>query len=247
MKQLFKNIIRQILIKTGIPLTRNIAYDIATEKILARTLKSDSNCVDVGAHKGEILDRFLVRAPNGHHSGFEPIPAMYNLLVQKYQNKAKIYPFALSSEGGTTTFNIVHDDMAYSGLKQRQYKTANPRIEQIQVEVRKMDDVLSGRSYKVDLIKIDVEGGELAVMKGAQDILSKDRPLLIFECGKGASEFYGTKPEDVFGFLNTCSYNIYSLNGYLQQTQHYTLSNFCDAFKNGKEYYFVASADRASE
>ncbi len=241
MKQSFKNIIRQILIKTGIPLTRNIAYDIATEKILARTLKADSCCVDVGAHKGEILDRFLVRAPQGHHSGFEPIPAMYTMLVHKYQNKAQIYPFALSSESGTTTFNIVLDDMAYSGLKQRQYKTSNPKIEQIEVQVRKMDEVLSGRSYKIDLIKIDVEGGELAVMKGAQDILTKDRPLLIFECGKGASEFYGTKPEDVYGFLQNLGFAIFTLDGFLNHKASFSMDKFVSTYENGTDYYFVAS------
>lgn len=240
MKQTIKKIIRHALIRAQIPLTKNIAYDIATEKILSKILNPDSCCVDVGAHKGEILDVFINRSPQGHHSGFEPIPAMYELLVSKYRSKADIYPFALSSESGKTTFNIVLDDPAYSGLKQRQYKTANPEIEQIEVEVRRLDEVLSMRDYRIGLIKIDVEGGELGVMKGATSILKKDKPVLIFECGRGASEFYGTKPEDVFGFLEELQYKIFTLNGYLDTKQPLQKNEFLSLFNTGTEYYFVA-------
>jgi FkbM family methyltransferase len=240
MKQALKKTIRAILIRLQIPLTKNIAYDIATEKILHSILKPDSCCVDVGAHKGEILDVFIARSPVGHHNGFEPIPAMYELLLKKYEGKAVIHPYALAAENGSTTFNIVLDDPAYSGLKQRKYKTANPKIEKIQVQVRTLDEVLAQRNYKISLIKIDVEGGELGVMKGATSILQKDKPTLIFECGRGASEFYGTRPEDVFGFLKGLNYQIFTLKGYLHNRESLQEAEFQTLYNTGTEYYFVA-------
>ncbi len=237
----FKKYLRHILIRTGIPLTKNIAYDIATEKILKQVLKPESCCVDVGAHKGEILDVFLERSPLGKHTGFEPIPVMYQALCTKYQGKADIHPFALSEESGSTTFNVVEDDPAYSGLKERRYKTAHPKIEKIQVDVRRLDDVLRERTFKIALIKIDVEGGELGVMRGAQNILTSDKPVLIFECGKGASEFYGTSPEDVFDFLTEKKYSIYTLYDFLNNRTSLTQKEFVSSFQTGREYYFIAN------
>jgi FkbM family methyltransferase len=242
MKSQIKKLLRQVLIRLGIPLTKNIAYDIATEKILNQVLKPDSCCVDIGAHKGEILDVFIANSPAGKHTGFEPIPNLCLSLKEKYQGKADIFPFALSDEIGTTTFNLVLDDPAYSGLKQRRYKTENPRIETIPVEVRTLDGVMAARDFKVALMKIDVEGGELGVMRGAQEILTKDKPILIFECGKGASEFYGTQPEDVYGFLTHHSYFIFTLDGFLKGDRPLSMNDFVSCFHDGKEYYFVATA-----
>ena len=78
-------------------------------------------------------------------------------------------------------------------------------------------------------------------MKGAKNLLLKSKPLLVFECGLGASEFYGTKPEDLFDYLNDVSYGIFSLQNWLEKKQAYSRQGFIDCFNNNKEYYFVAA------
>jgi FkbM family methyltransferase len=243
MKREIKNILRQLLIRLRLPLTKNIAYDIATEKILKKVLKSDSNCIDVGAHKGEILELYFKYAPQGRHIGFEPIPVMYEGLKNKYSQKATIHPYALSSESGRTTFNVVHADPAYSGLQQREYKTSNPAIEKIEVEVRTLDELMAGRNFTISLIKIDVEGGEMGVMRGSESVLKTDRPILIFECGRGASEYYGTSPEEVFGFLEKLGYSLYTLEEFIKNDKlPMNKGRFVEYFKNGIEYYFIAKS-----
>jgi FkbM family methyltransferase len=241
MKSWIKKVVRQILIKLEIPVTKNIEYDIFTGKILRKVLHEKSNCVDVGAHKGEILDEFIALAGSGNHFAFEPIPAMYKSLASKYERKAQIFPFALSDHDGITEFNLVLDDPAYSGLKQREYKTADTRVEKIEVEVRTLDGVLSARQCKIDLIKIDVEGGEFGVLKGATQILEKDKPVIIFEFGKGASEYYGTKPEELFGFFAERKYLIYTLKKFHINQQHLDVANFVKVFNDRSDYYFIAT------
>lgn len=244
MKDKIKKLARKILIGLRIPATKNIEYDIYTGKILKTILQPYSNCVDVGAHKGEILDLFLQLAPKGRHVAFEPIPDLYTDLLKKYGSTVEVYPYALSNKTGSTSFNLVIDDPAYSGLQKRKYKKENAMIEQIVVEVRTLDDVLANRNAKIDLIKIDVEGGEFDVLKGAEKILSEEKPDIIFECGKGASEFYGTKPQEIFQYLNALGYSVFTLHNFLHpKNGALNLVDFCLAFNTGKEYYFIAIAD----
>ncbi len=241
MKETIKRLLRQLFITLGIPATKNIGYDIYTERILKQVLKSDSNCVDIGAHKGEILELFLKFAPKGNHAAFEPIPAMYKNLLANFGQRVKVFPFALSSTTGETQFNVVIDDPAYSGIKQRKYKKSDVQIEKINVEMRRLDDVLGERSSKIDLMKIDVEGGEFDVLKGSAQILQNDKPILVFECGRGASEYYGTSPEELYEYLNKWNYTIRSLGGFVKNLKPMTQEDFVKTFHEGTDYYFVAN------
>ena len=238
---MIKNRARQLFIQMNWPVTRNLKYDILTKKILGRELKPASNCIDVGAHKGEILDLFLQFAPNGHHTAFEPIPAFFTRLSAQYAGKAHTYPYALSNREGVMLFNVVLNDPAYSGLKQRSYKTTTPAIETIEVEVRPLDSVMHNRNYAIDLIKIDVEGGELDVLKGASNILRHDQPLLLFEFGKGASEYYGTMPHHMFEMLDALNYSIRTLDGFWKNSTALTADQLKSIYESGSDYYFVAN------
>lgn len=242
MKGRIKDFLRRLFISCRIPITRNIRYDILTQEILRSVLRPTSNCVDVGAHKGEMLDLIRRFAPHGHHYAFEPIPALYHQLLHQASATMEVFPYALSHYSGKTSFHLVTDEPAYSGIKRRSYKTPNPTVELIEVEVQRMDDVLQSRTKPIDLIKIDVEGGELDVMRGATEILQKDRPVIVFECGKGASEFYNNSPEMVFDFLHEMGYSIFLLDAFLSGSRAFAREQFIDVFHQGSDYYFIAAA-----
>lgn len=234
-----KQLIRKTLLTLRLDVTKNLKYDRLTDKVLKRVLKPNSNCIDVGCHKGEILERIIELAPKGIHFAFEPIPVFYNNLKEKFSSKATIYPYALAEKEGTSTFQYVKNAPAYSGLKQRKYEV-NPDIEEINVEVKTLDEIIP-KEVSIDLIKIDVEGGELAVLKGAKQILEKDKPTVIFECGLGASDYYNTKPEEVFFLLKNASLNTFTLKSFLAKKSALTEQQFVRLFNTGEEYYFVAS------
>ena len=73
-----KNIIKKIF-----PVTHNIRYDNQTFQIMKIVLEADSTFVDVGCHKGEVLDHALKCSPNGLHFAFEPIPDLFSELELK--------------------------------------------------------------------------------------------------------------------------------------------------------------------
>lgn len=136
---------------------------------------------------------------------------------------------------------MVKNAPAYSGFKRRKYAIKNPDIEQIEVEAKTLDEVI-GENQKIDFIKIDVEGAEMEVLEGAKIIILKNKPLVLFECGIGASDYYNTKAEDVFHYFKSMDMNIFTLKDYLKYEgkKSLTVDDFCNHFKFNKEYYFLA-------
>lgn len=238
---LVKNVIREILIVLRLDVTKNLKYDRLTRIILKRHVSANTNCVDIGCHKGEILDLMLKYSPSGRHYAFEPVPYLFEGLKKKYTNKASVFPYALSDASGTTTFQLVKNAPAYSGIKKRKYDIADPIIEEIQVTLKTLDEVIP-ETEKIHLVKIDVEGAEMGVLKGAIKLLNRDKPLIIFECGKGATEFYGTTPAQVFDFLSgEIGLNIFTLESFIHHKPSLTRGQFEHSYESGEDYYFVAS------
>lgn len=237
-----KEAIRLTLNFLRLDLTKNLEYDRLTKEIMKQVIGRDSNCIDVGCHKGEILDSILKFAPEGVHYAFEPIPNLYEKLVAKYNGKATILPFALSDKAGKSSFQYVKNAPAYSGIKKRKYGVEVPEIEEITVEMKPLDEVIP-ENVRIDFIKIDVEGGEFAVLKGAKKTIVNHSPIVIFESGIGASEYYGTKPETLFQFMaEELHMHIFTLKGYLKKGGHLSKEAFINVFETNSEYYFVAQA-----
>lgn len=243
MFQQFKNILRKFLFAAGIDITKNQKYDRLTLAIMKKVLKQNSNCIDVGCHKGEVLDEILSCSPNGTHFGFEPIPEYFNYLFRKYEgmDNVKIKQVALSNTNGKVSFNWVKNAPAYSGLQERKYDTKNPEIVKIEVDTIPLDHLLD-EIKSIQFIKIDVEGAELKVLQGARKLIEKFQPLIIFECGKGAADFYGTTPEMVFKFFKEINYHIYNLSDYIHGNSSLDEPSFSHLFNNNIEYYFVAAS-----
>ena len=238
----YKDLIRSILMFLHLDLTKNLEYDRLTKKIMSQTIKSTSNCIDVGCHKGEILDIILKLAPNGKHFAFEPIPKLFDFLEKKYASKVSVYPYALAETDGSTTFQFVKNAPAYSGIKKREYAIDNPDIEEIKVELKKLDDIIPA-DVAIDFIKIDVEGAELGVLNGAKKTLLKNKPTIIFEFGLGASDFYNTKPIDIYNLLvDEIGLHIFTLKGWLANDTALSSIGLEELFNSQKEYYFIADS-----
>ncbi len=62
---------------------------------------------------------------------------------------------------------------------------------------------------KVDLVKIDVEGAEGTVLRGAEGTLSRFRPLLIIELDRSRKEVWGDSPEPILTYLERMGYALH--------------------------------------
>ncbi|MCO6498938.1 MAG: FkbM family methyltransferase [Vicingus serpentipes] len=206
---------------------------------MKQIITADSNCIDIGCHKGEILAHIIELAPQGKHFAFEPIPALYKNLKSTYSS-VNVLPYALSDENKTSSFQYVKNAPAYSGIKKRKYAIEDPDIEEIDVELKKLDEVIP-EDVPVSFIKIDVEGAEYSVLKGAKNLLIKNKPVVIFEFGLGASDYYNTHPSDIYNLLVTeIGLKISTLQNFLKNKKNLSSQEFEACFNSNCEYYFIA-------
>lgn len=237
---IIKELLREFLITFHIDLTKNLKYDRLTNQIMKQVINKNSNCIDIGCHKGEMLQKIVQIAPNGNHFAFEPIPFMFQKLKNQFQYHVEIYPYALSDESGFSTFQFVKNAPAYSGLKVRKYAIEHPEIEQIHVEMKQLDEIIPATT-KIHFIKIDVEGAEFSVLKGAKNLIKRDAPIIVFECGLGASDYYNTDPIELFTFIESVDLQIYTLEQFVKNKKSLTKEQFNKMYETNSEYYFILS------
>jgi FkbM family methyltransferase len=191
---------------------RMLRDEHAMRVALATALRQDGNAIDVGANNGDTLEMILAVAPDGRHIAYEPIPGLAEQLATRYQH-VDVRNAACSDEAGSAEFIHVVNAPAMSGLRQRADLPAHAgQVERIPVRLDKLDDALP-EGYIPSLIKIDVEGAELLVMRGAAETLARDRPFVIFEHGIGGADLYGSQPGELFDLLTGCGLRVFDLEG----------------------------------
>ncbi len=238
---MIKAVIKRLIKKLPVAFTRNQQYDRQTKRVIKKICKRNSNCIDVGAHKGEVLDYMLRYAPEGMHYAFEPIPDLYTTLKEKYSTspRCRISDVALSNAKGTASFNYVVSNPSYSGLVKRKYDRPHEEDRRITVATDLLDNILPS-DIAIDLMKVDVEGGELLVMEGARSMITRCKPVIIFEHGLGASDYYGATPEQVFLLLSGCGMKINTMKRWLSSQPAFTEQEFKRRYYDRVDYYFIA-------
>lgn len=166
--------------------------------LIAYCLAPGDNCIDVGAHAGDVLREMIRVAPEGRHIAYEPIPALAAALEREFPG-VDVRAAALADRAGEASFVHVRSNPAYSGLRVRTYPGAE-QLETIAVRTERLDDSLPA-GYVPALIKVDVEGAELSVFRGAVETLARHRPIVFFEHGQGAAEHYGASSSEIHDVL----------------------------------------------
>ena len=203
-----------------------------TEEIFRRVLTPATHCIDIGCHIGAFLQRFVAMAPQGHHYAVEPVPWKARWLRKKFPT-VSLLEMALGDTAGTSAFFVDASASAYSGVKVR---VQPGRVESLQVDCRRLDDVIP-EDANIGLIKLDVNGGELTVLRGALQLLRRDRPFVLLGCTEGGLADYGFDSDQVHDFLvDEAGFAIYLLKDYLNGGEPLS----ADAFRHSMTYPFQA-------
>ena len=164
--------------------------------------------IDVGSHKGEFIDELLLKLKKVKEiHAFEPQKEIFKELQYKYKNKKKINlnNFAQASKKGEAILNINKLRSASSirifNKKSLWYKFRNLLISEKnsvvlkkKIKVNTIDNYFNLRNISsVDLLKIDVEGYELEVLKGATKNMSNIKYIVVEFTRNNAFQNYNSK------------------------------------------------------
>jgi len=188
---------------------RQARDDRDIDALFSRLLTPTARCVDIGAHKGEFLDRILAHAPAAEHVAVEPLPALAAALRERYPG-VRVESCALGdAEGGEVTFFHQVDAPAWSSLAAEHAPPAGSATEAIQVPIRRLDALVDEAAF----VKIDVEGAELGVLRGAAGLIERSAPVILFEHAHLHAGHFGTTPEAVWDVLDGYGMRVFSLDG----------------------------------
>jgi FkbM family methyltransferase len=176
-------------------------------------------------------------APRGRHIAYEPLPHLAEGLRRDFPG-VDVRCAAVADHTGEETFSRFRAAEAWSGLVFRPLPgNVDGDVEEIRVRVEALDEALPD-DFVPSFVKIDVEGGEEQVLRGALETLRRHRPTVAFEHGLGAANAYGTEPDDVFGLLGEAGLRVFDLDG----AGPYTLDEFRRAYFASERVNWIAHA-----
>lgn len=142
--------------------------------------------IDAGANRGQFTLYALARFPSADIIAFEPLPKAREHMVRLFQGEARVevVPFALGETEGEVDIHLSGRDDSSSilpiGGRQVSLFPGTEEVGTVRASLRTLDDVLADRDIAHPaLLKIDVQGFELPVLRGADHTLRSLDQILI--------------------------------------------------------------------
>jgi FkbM family methyltransferase len=169
---------------------------------------------DVGANIGWHALHLARLNPTGRVFAFEPIPDTFarlntNIALNQATNVLAL-PFGLGERDESLRFFL--DRSMPVGASAAKHGDAADLME-VTAQVRRLDDVAAELGVAPALLKIDVEGAELSVLRGSLECLRTNRPVIACELLRKWAKSFGYHPNDVIDLLNGLGYDAFTANG----------------------------------
>ncbi|HXH73686.1 MAG TPA: FkbM family methyltransferase [Bacteriovoracaceae bacterium] len=178
-------------------------YDLALSEMIYRLVRPGDVVLDIGANIGYTSRLILdCLGEKGNLFSYEPVPELFSLLQQNVPDGPvmKAFNFALSSQTGEATLNLPDSFQDNEGIASLEKRDDG---KQITIQTKTLDSLMSDK--KVRLMKIDVEGHELSVLKGAENCFTRQIfENILFEDLQGAGG-------ETSKFLESMGYRIYKV------------------------------------
>jgi FkbM family methyltransferase len=189
--------------------------------LIERILRPGMTVVDVGANHGMFsLESAHLVGPEGVIHAFEPTPSTYELLLNNIcvnnLKNVKVFPSALGETPGTARLRVHREMSALNTLASVDVTWNRQRLradEIIEVPVSTLDVHVAAEGLdRIDFLKIDVEGFELGVIRGAHGLLRAKRiGLILLEIGDATCATAMVAPIDLLNELASLGYELHRI------------------------------------
>ena len=153
----------------------------------------NKDIIDAGGYVGDTALLFSSYTDKSIHV-FEASPSNMDIIREtiRLNQLENIVPVskALGEKSGTATFSLVERNSCNSLVERPGYNYPN----HIEVPVITLDDYVRENNLEVGLIKVDIEGGEQLLLKGAVETIRTQHPILLISIYHSANDFFEIKP-----------------------------------------------------
>lgn len=184
-------------------------YERETTKLFKRIVKRDDAVVDIGAHIG-YFTRLAARkvGPRGNVYAFEPDTENRTLLEQNTERYPNVFVHAAAiteKDGRVSFYHVAGSTGCHSTIPQED-------AAQFTVPATTLDSFVATSGISLDVIKIDIEGGEWAALRGMKNVLKQPHLSIIIEWKPSALE-HGGHPEDLLKELADNGFTLSVIGG----------------------------------
>jgi FkbM family methyltransferase len=208
--------------------------------LFARFVPAAGVVFDVGAHAGQHTKLFARAASAGRVYAFEPGSYARAILraaiALRRLDNVTVLPIALGSRCGVETLSVPVKQGGSFGFGLSHLGAPQARWERVAQEIvatATLDTVAAALGLeRLDLVMADIEGWELALLRGGEASLRRFRPLLVLELLSSHLARAGDRVEDAFAFLAGLGYTAFTLT---PQNEIIRVTEVRDG-----EYWFIA-------
>jgi FkbM family methyltransferase len=164
-------------------------FDVAERPILRALISPGDHVLDLGANVGwytKTLSELV--GPSGHVYSVEPVPPTFELLShcvrRLHLHNVTLFDCAVSDRAGAAVMEVPLYDSGGENFYQARLigrKEWTSGLRTFTVPLRSADSLFLGLPKGPSFIKVDVEGHELTVLRGAQGIIRHSRPAMYVE------------------------------------------------------------------
>jgi len=183
------------------------------------TLPAGHSVIDVGAHIGYyslMAAHRLRQVGAGLVFAFEPHPINFADLQRNQQlnNLSNLILIQKAVADQTTQMRLFSGPVSGThSLRQFPYHNDSYEVECIALDDFIIDLITIYGQVKIGLIKLDIEGAELLALRGAQGLIERDKPYILYEENEESTKYFGYNIKDIRSFLESLNYKIYPIIG----------------------------------
>lgn len=188
-------------------------YELSVTRRIAKLAKLGGLMVDVGANYGYYSCLWASARLENRIVAFEASPRNFsalklNLIRNKLESQVDVHEVAVGKETGSLPFTLGPDEQSgWGGLIVKKQDST------IEVPVVTLDEIfIKGDRERINVLKIDTEGGDTWVLQGAEQLLRSHRiSHIFFEENPARMSALGLEPGEAQNLLQNCGYCIESL------------------------------------
>lgn len=193
-------------------------YDVSEISVVARFIRPDEICLDIGAHAGSWTRPLSKLVERGHVYAIEALPYYAKVLkltvmLLRLKNVSVINRAVTDHSNSVALIWRDGNGKRLTGLT-HVASLADDTKDAITINSTTVDAFITSQNVRlpVAFVKCDIEGAEFMVLRGALKMIEKFRPVFYLEVESAHCRRYGYKPADLFDFFDLQKYSAYTIS-----------------------------------